>query len=106
MAARHHNTGSLAIVMCLSVLSSSGLVAMAGGVDGLDFSGRNINIAAIPRLMQVLLPQALLFVTRSAPAISPEEGPLLGPEYPSPATLLRLQVPLHIVPYALAIECK
>ncbi len=36
--------------------------------------------------------QALLFVTRSSPAISPEEVPLIGPEYPSPATLLRLQV--------------
>ena len=36
--------------------------------------------------------QALLFVTRSAPAISPEEVPTLGPEYPSPTALLRLQV--------------
>ena len=49
-------------------------------------------------LMQALFAQALLFVTRSSPAISPEEVPLLGPEYPSSATLLRLQVPSQHLP--------
>ena len=36
--------------------------------------------------------QALIFVYGAAPAVSSEEAPALGPEWPSPETLFDLQV--------------